>query len=131
MPKMLLLGIFLALGCIAFMADGLLAGEPEVKTQPSQQLKQKKMAPSDTLAKLLRSGDKKSSKESKLTTKKKTSRLKSAHHKLRKSKSLSSHKKIVSKKSVSNNSKSKSIKKTIHRKAKPTKKLISDRRHID
>jgi hypothetical protein len=131
MPRMLLLGIFLALGLIAFVADGLFAGEPEVTTKPSHKLKQKKLAPSDSLAKLLRASDKKGSKEKKLSSKKKTSHLKSAHHKLRKSKSLSSNKTTSHKKSAFNKSKSKSLKKVIHPKPKPSKKLVSDRHKSD
>jgi hypothetical protein len=131
MPRMLLLGIFLALGFVAFVADGLFAGGPEVKTKAPNQLKQKKMAPRDTLAKLLSASDKKSSTKNKLTSKKKTSSLKSAHHKPRKSKSLSSSKKTVSKKSAYSKGKSKSLKKAIRHRAKPAKKLVSDRRKID
>jgi hypothetical protein len=131
MPRMLLLGIFLALGFMAFVADGLFAGEPEVTSKPSHKLKQKKLAPSDSLAKLLKSSNKRGSTESKLTTKKKTSRLKSAHHKFKTSKSLSSRKTTVSKKSAYNTSKSKSPKKAIHHKAKPANKLVSDKHKTD
>jgi hypothetical protein len=128
MPRILLLGLFLALGFVAFVADGLFAAGPEVKTRPSHQLKQKKSAPSNTLAKLLRASDKKSSTKSKLTSKKKTSRLKTIHHKTRSSKSLSSRKKTVSKKSTCRKGKSKSLKKAIRHRARPAKKLVSDRR---
>jgi hypothetical protein len=131
MPRMLLLGIFLAFGLVAFVAGSLFAGEPEVQSKPSQNIKQRKLAPSDSLAKLLRSSDKKSSTESKLTTKKKTSRLKSAHHKFKTWKSLSSRKTTVSKKSAYNKSKSKSLKKAIHHKAKPANKLASDKPKTD
>jgi hypothetical protein len=131
MPRMLLLGIFLALGFVAFVAGSLFAGEPEVQSQPSQKLKQRKLAPSDSLAKILRASDKKSSTESKLTTKKKTSRLKSTSHKLRTSKSLASHKSTASKKSAYNKSKSKSLKKPAYHKIKPSKKLVSDKRKTD
>lgn len=131
MPRMLLLGIFLALSFIAFMAGSLFAGEPEVTSKPSHKLKQRKLAPSDSLAKLLRTSDKKSSTDCKVTTKKKTSRLKSAHHKLRTSKSLASHKAHASKKAAYNSSKSKSIKKAAYHKPKPAKKLVSDKRKTD
>lgn len=127
MPRMLLLGIFLALGLVAFVAGNLFAGEPEVQSKPSQKLKQRKLAPSDSLAKLLRSSDKKSSTESKLTTKKKTSRLKSTRHKHRTSKSLASHKSKASKKSAFKKSTSKSLKKPAHHRTKHNKKLVSDK----
>ena len=109
------------------LAGNIFAGEPEVKSKPSHKLKQRKLTPSDSLAKLLRASDKKRSTESKLTTKKKTSRLKSAHHKLRKSKSLAIHKTTASKKSAYNKSKSKSLKKPAYHKTKPAKKLVSDK----
>jgi hypothetical protein len=131
MPRMLLLGIFLAFSLVAFVAGSLFAGEPEVQSKPSQKIKQRKLAPSDSLAKLLRASDKKSSTESKLTTKKKTSKLKSSRHKLRTSKSLASHKSTTSKKSVCKKSKSKSLKKAAYHKIKPTKKLVSDKRKTD
>jgi len=131
MPRTLLLGIFLALGLVAFIAGGLFAGEPDVKSKPSQKIKQRKLAPSDSLAKLLRAGDKKSSSESKLTAKKKTSRLKSTHHKPRASKSISSHKTSATKKSAYNKSKSKSLKKIGHHKTKSANKLVSDKRKTD
>jgi hypothetical protein len=128
MPRMLLLGIFLAFSLVAFVAGSLFAGEPEVQSKPSQKLKQRKLAPSNSLAKLLRASGKKSSTESKLTTKKKTSRLKSARHKLRTSKSLASHKSTASKKFAYNKSKTKSLKKAPYHKIKPAKKLVSDKR---
>jgi hypothetical protein len=131
MPRILLLGIFLAFSLVAFVAGSLFAGEPEVQSKPSQKLKQRKLAPSDSLAKLLRSNDKKSSTESKLTTKKKTSRLKSARHKLRTSKSLASHKTTASKKSVCKKSASKSLKKPAYHKTKSTKKLVSGQHKTD
>jgi hypothetical protein len=131
MPRILLLGTFLALGFVAFVADGLFASGPEVKTKAPIKLKQKESGPSNTLAKLLRASDKKSSTKSKLASKKKTSRIKSSHHKLRSSKSLSSRKKIVSKKTTYSKGKSKSLKKAIRHRAKPAKKLMSDRRKLD
>jgi hypothetical protein len=127
MPRMLLLVIFLAFGLVAFVGGSLFAGEPEVQSKPSQKIKQRKLAPSGSLAKLLRSSDKKSSTESKLTTKKKTSKLKSSRHKLRTSKSLASHKSTTSKKSVCKKSASKSLKKPAHHRTKSAKKLVSDK----
>lgn len=132
MPRMLLLGIFLALSFIAFAAGSLFAGEPDVTTKPSHKLKPQKLTPSDSLAKLLRASDKKSSTKRKVTAKKKTSRLKSAHHKPRTSKSLASHKTHASKKSAYNTSKNKSLKKSHYHKTKPSaKRLVSDKPRTD
>ena len=95
-------------------------------------LNRRKLTPSDSLAKLLRASDKKSSTESKLTAKKKTSRVKHSHHKLRTSKSLASHKTHASKKSAYNTSKRKSLKKASHHKTNlPARKLVSDKRRTD
>jgi hypothetical protein len=136
MPRMLVLGFFLAFSLVAFVAGSLFAGEPDVQSKPSQKLKQRKLAPTDSLAKLFRTSDKKSSTESKLTTKKKTSKLKSARHKPRASKSLASHKHRISKtlashkttgskKSVYKKSAKKSLKKPAHHRTKSAKKLVS------
>jgi len=131
MPRMRLLGVFMALGFVAFMAGGLFAGEPEIKSEPPHKFKQRKLTPSDSLANLLWSSNKKSSTESKLTTKKKTSRLKSTHHKLLTSKSLATRKTTASKKPAYNSTKSKSLNKASYHKRKPAKKIVSGKSKPD
>jgi len=131
MPRMLLLGVFLGLGFVAFMAGNLFAGEPEIKSKPSYKFKQRKSTPTDSLAKLLQASKKKSSTESKLTTSKKTSRLKSAHHKTRTSKKLATHKTTTSKKSAYHKTKSKSLKKSTYHKRNPSKKIVSGKSKSD
>ncbi len=128
MPRILLLGTFLALGFVAFIAEGSFASQPQVKTKPSHKLKQHKLTPTDSLVKLLRARDKKASTENKPTVKKKSSKVKSAHHKLTRSKKLARHKKTTSRKYALGKSKRKTAKKPAYRKTRSSRKLVTGKR---
>ena len=88
MPRYLLLVFFLATCCTAFMAGNLFAGESDTSTQ-------KFKTPQDNLASILKAAVEKSSTDTKLSSTKEHSKLKSARHKT--SKKFASHKKTTKK----------------------------------
>ncbi len=88
MPRYLVLVLFLAACCIAFMAGNLFGGESD--TSP-----QKFKTPEDHLASILKAAAEKSSTDTKLSSTKEHSKLKSARHKT--SKKFASHKKTTKK----------------------------------
>ena len=128
MPRILLLGTFLALGFVAFISEGSFARQPQVKTKPSHRLRCHKFTPTDSLVKLLRAHDKKTSTEIKPTVKKKFSRVKSTGHKLTKSKRLSSHKKKTSRKYAVGKNRCRAPKKPAYRKTRSSGKLVTSKR---
>ncbi|MGO9570325.1 MAG: hypothetical protein ACLP5H_22570 [Desulfomonilaceae bacterium] len=88
MPRYLLLALFLAACCIVFMAGNLFGGESD--TSP-----QKLKTPQDNLASILKEAANKSSTDTKLSSTKEGSKLKSPRHKT--SKKFASHKKTTKK----------------------------------
>jgi hypothetical protein len=103
MPRFLVLMVFLAMCCTAFVAGNVYAEESATSTQ-------KFKAPQDSLASLLKTAHKKGSTDTKLSSSKKTPKLKTASSKKKMTKKLTSSKKTAKKPALSK----KSAKKVTH-----------------